>query len=109
MLIAKGDGLILYTDGLVEVFNSLDDMLGLVGLKALILESARRPIRKLKEAILNGVMTWGTAPLRRRISHLSQLSSFASSIRMGFQRADNLLSVGANKRKRRLLLDSGIR
>jgi hypothetical protein len=66
MLIAKGDRLILYTDGLVEVFNSLD--VDVEGLKALILESARRPIRKLKEAILNGVTTWGTAPLRRRIS-----------------------------------------
>jgi hypothetical protein len=106
MLIAKGDRLILYTDGLVEVFNSLDDMLGVVGLKALILESARRPIRKLKEAILNGVTTWARPP---PTTYLSQLSSFASSIRMGFQRADNLLSVGANKRKRRLLLDSGIR
>ena len=34
MLIAKGDRLILYTDGLIEVFNSLDDMLGVEGLKA---------------------------------------------------------------------------
>jgi serine phosphatase RsbU (regulator of sigma subunit) len=42
--LAKGNRLILYTDGLVEVFNSLDDMLGIEGLEALILESAQRPI-----------------------------------------------------------------
>ncbi|HYL62713.1 MAG TPA: SpoIIE family protein phosphatase [Candidatus Methylomirabilis sp.] len=42
--LAKGNRLILHTDGLVEVFNSLDDMLGIEGLEALILESAQRPI-----------------------------------------------------------------
>jgi phosphoserine phosphatase RsbU/P len=39
--LAKGARLILYTDGLVEVFNSLDDMLGVEGLEALILELAQ--------------------------------------------------------------------
>jgi serine phosphatase RsbU (regulator of sigma subunit) len=66
--LAKGNRLILYTDGLVEVFNSLDDMLGIEGLEALILESAQRPIEELKQAILNGVTTWKSRPpLRRRI------------------------------------------
>ena len=66
--LAKGDRLILYTDGLVEVFNSLDDMLGVEGLEALILESAQRPIRELKEAILNGVATWRHGPLSDDVS-----------------------------------------
>ena len=61
--LAKGDRLIFYTDGLVEVFNSLDDMLGVEGLEALILESAQRPIGELKQAILNGVTTWRHGPL----------------------------------------------
>jgi len=59
----KGDRLIFYTDGLVEVFNSLDDMLGVEGLQNLVLESAQRPIRELKQAILNGVTTWRHGPL----------------------------------------------
>lgn len=64
----KGDRLIFYTDGLVEVFNSLDDMLGIEGLEALILESAERPIRELKQAILDGVTTWRHGPLSDDVS-----------------------------------------
>jgi hypothetical protein len=64
----RGDRLILYTDGLVEVFNSLDDMLGVEGLEALILESAQRPIRELKQAILNGVTAWRHGPLSDDVS-----------------------------------------
>jgi len=68
--LAKGDRLILYTDGLVEVFNSLDDMLGVEGLENFVFEWAERPIRELKHAILNGVTTWRQAwpSLRRRVS-----------------------------------------
>jgi len=66
--LAKGDRLILYTDGLVEVFNSLDDMLGVEGLEALILEFAQRPIRELKQAILNGVTAWRHGPLSDDVS-----------------------------------------
>src|SRR5215471_10975626 len=33
--LAKGDRVIFYTDGLVEVFNGLDEMLGVEGLEAL--------------------------------------------------------------------------
>ena len=66
--LAKGDRLILYTDGLVEVFNSLDDMLGVEGLEALILESAQKPVRELKEAILDGVTKWRHGPLSDDVS-----------------------------------------
>src|ERR1700693_772503 len=61
--LAKGDRLILYTDGLVEVFNAFDDMLGVEGLQTLILESAQLPIQELKQAILNGVTSWRHGPL----------------------------------------------
>ena len=66
--LSAGDRLILYTDGLVEVFNGLDDMLGVEGLEALILESAQRPIRELKQAILNGATTWGHGSLSDDVS-----------------------------------------
>jgi phosphoserine phosphatase RsbU/P len=66
--LARGDRLILYTDGLVEVFNRLDHMLGVEGLEALILESAQRPIQELKQAILNGVTTWRHGPLSDDVS-----------------------------------------
>ena len=66
--LAKGDRLILYTDGLVEVFNAFDDMLGVEGLQTLILESAQRPIQELKQAILNGVTSWRHGPLSDDVS-----------------------------------------
>jgi PAS domain S-box-containing protein len=66
--LSKGDRLILYTDGLVEVFNSLDDMLGVEGLEALILKSAERPIPELRQAILDGVTTWRHGPLSDDVS-----------------------------------------
>src|SRR5262249_32332364 len=44
---APGDRLVLYTDGLVEVFDSVDDMLGVEGLKALVLQSAKRPLPEM--------------------------------------------------------------
>jgi serine phosphatase RsbU (regulator of sigma subunit) len=56
--LAQGDRLIFYTDGLVEVFNNLDDMLGVEGLQSLILGAAHRPIQELKQTILNGVQAW---------------------------------------------------
>jgi len=52
---APGDRLVLYTDGLVEVFDSLNDMLGVEGLKTLILQSAKRPLPQMRRAILDGV------------------------------------------------------
>jgi phosphoserine phosphatase RsbU/P len=66
--LAPGDRLILYTDGLVEVFNGLDEMLGVEGLQGLILESAQRPIQELKQAILNGVKAWRAGPLSDDVS-----------------------------------------
>jgi len=66
--LAPGDRLILYTDGLVEVFNGLDEMLGVEGLQGLILESAQRPIQELKQAILNGVKAWSAGPLSDDVS-----------------------------------------
>jgi serine phosphatase RsbU (regulator of sigma subunit) len=65
---SPGDRLILYTDGLVEVFNSLDDMLGVEGLKTLILESSRQPLDEFKQAILDGVTTWAHGPLADDVS-----------------------------------------
>jgi len=66
--LAPGDRLILYTDGLVEVFNGLDKMLGLEGLQRLILESAQRPIQEAKQAILSGVKAWRQGPFSDDVS-----------------------------------------
>src|SRR5262249_29446257 len=54
----QGDRLILYTDGLVEVFNSLDDMLGVEGLEDLVLHSGKLPLADMQKTILDGVAAW---------------------------------------------------
>jgi len=57
-----GDRLVLYTDGLVEVFNSLGDMLGVEGLEALIRESSKRELPGMRQSILDGVAAWRHGP-----------------------------------------------
>jgi PAS domain S-box-containing protein len=66
--LAPGDRLVLYTDGLIEVFNNLDVMLGVEGLEELVLQSARRPIPESRQAILDGVAAWSRAPLADDVS-----------------------------------------
>jgi PAS domain S-box-containing protein len=56
--LSPGDRLILYTDGLVEVFNCLDDMLGVEGLEDLVLQSATLTLADMQKTILDGVAAW---------------------------------------------------
>src|ERR1700721_86076 len=66
--LSPGDRLILYTDGLVEVFNCLDDMLGVEGLEDLVLQSAKLPLADMQKTILDGVAAWRHGPLADDIS-----------------------------------------
>ena len=53
-----GDRLVFYTDGLTEVFDEHDEMLGVEGLEALVRLSAKRTLSEMKEAIIDGVTAW---------------------------------------------------
>jgi PAS domain S-box-containing protein len=66
--LVPGDRLVLYTDGLVEVFNSRHDMLGVDGLQKLIRESAAQPLREMKQAILDGAAAWRNGALADDVS-----------------------------------------
>jgi len=63
-----GDRLVLYTDGLTEVFDSYGKMLGIDGLQELIRQSGMRPLPEMKQAILNGVNAWSHEPLADDVS-----------------------------------------
>ena len=63
-----GDRLVLYTDGLVEVFNSFDDMLGVEGLQGLIHESATLRLAEMQRTILDGVAAWSHSPVADDVS-----------------------------------------
>ena len=65
---APGDRLVLYTDGLVEVFNSRHDMLGVGGLQELVRQSATRPFPEMKQIILDGSTAWSHGPLSDDVS-----------------------------------------
>jgi phosphoserine phosphatase RsbU/P len=66
--LAPGDRLVLYTDGLVEVFDSFDDMLGVEGLKNLVLESANLSLPEMSQSILDGVAAWRHGPIGDDVS-----------------------------------------
>jgi len=66
--LAPGDRLVLYTDGLTEVFNRVEEMLGIQGLQELIRRSVRRPLPEMKQAILDGVAAWSQGPLADDVS-----------------------------------------
>lgn len=63
-----GDRLVLYTDGLVEVFDNRDDMLGVEGFARLVLDSAKLTLPEMRQAILDGVAAWSHGPLADDVS-----------------------------------------
>ncbi len=63
-----GDRLVLYTDGLVEVFNNRDDMLGVEGFARLVIDSAKLPLPEMRQAVLDGVAAWRHGPLADDVS-----------------------------------------
>jgi phosphoserine phosphatase RsbU/P len=66
--LATGDRLVLYTDGLVEVFNPSHEMLAVEGLAKLVRESATQSLPRMKQTILDGVTTWSRGPIADDIS-----------------------------------------
>jgi phosphoserine phosphatase RsbU/P len=64
----SGDRFVIYTDGLIEVFNNQDKMLGVEGLARLIRNSAKLTLPEMRQAILDGVNTWTRGPLRDDVS-----------------------------------------
>jgi PAS domain S-box-containing protein len=66
--LTSGDRLILYTDGLVEVFNNHEEMLGVEGFSQLVLDSAKHKLPEMRQAILDGVAAWSHGPFADDVS-----------------------------------------
>ena len=66
--LTSGDRLILYTDGLVEVFNHEEEMLGVEGFSQLVLDSAKHKLPEMRQAILDGVAAWSHGPFADDVS-----------------------------------------
>jgi PAS domain S-box-containing protein len=57
-----GDRIVLYTDGITEVFNSREEMLGIEGLREIVRQTAALPWDEMKQGILDGVAAWRSGP-----------------------------------------------
>ena len=57
-----GDRLVLYTDGVSEVFDSRGEMLGIAGLGEIVREASLLPFHQMKQAILERVAMWRVGP-----------------------------------------------
>jgi PAS domain S-box-containing protein len=56
------DRIVLYTDGISEVFNAQGQMLGTHGVQELVRKASDLPAEKMKQAILEGVNAWREGP-----------------------------------------------
>jgi sigma-B regulation protein RsbU (phosphoserine phosphatase) len=56
------DRIVLYTDGITEVFNSRGEMLGIEGVKEIVRQTSSLPAHEMKQGILDGVAAWREGP-----------------------------------------------
>jgi sigma-B regulation protein RsbU (phosphoserine phosphatase) len=57
-----GDRVVLYTDGITDVFNSEGDMLGVEGVQKFVRETSLLPFGEMKQGILDRVAEWREGP-----------------------------------------------
>jgi PAS domain S-box-containing protein len=58
----RGDRIVLYTDGLSDVFDSRGAMLGVDGVQGFVRETALLPFSEMKQGLLNRVAAWRNGP-----------------------------------------------
>jgi len=56
------DRIVLYTDGITEVFNSRGEMLGVEGVREIVRRTSSLPAPEMKQGILDGVAAWREGP-----------------------------------------------
>jgi PAS domain S-box-containing protein len=57
-----GDRIVLYTDGITDVFNSRGAMLGVEGVQKIVRETSRLPFNEMTKGILDSVAEWREGP-----------------------------------------------
>jgi sigma-B regulation protein RsbU (phosphoserine phosphatase) len=57
-----GDRIVLYTDGITDVFDSRGEMLGVEGVQKFVRETALLPFGEMKQGILDRVAAWREGP-----------------------------------------------
>ena len=64
----QGDRIVLYSDGITEVFNSRGEMLGVLGLQEFVRKAALLPFSEMMGAILDSVDAWRKGPASDDVS-----------------------------------------
>jgi sigma-B regulation protein RsbU (phosphoserine phosphatase) len=57
-----GDRVVLYTDGITDVFDAQGEMLGVEGVQKFVRETAELPLAEMKQGILDRVAEWREGP-----------------------------------------------
>lgn len=60
--LVKGDRVVLYTDGITDVFNADGEMLGVPGVQKFVRETSLLPFSQMKQGILDRVAEWRDGP-----------------------------------------------
>jgi PAS domain S-box-containing protein len=60
--LGSGDRIVLYTDGITDVFNARGEMLGVEGVQKIVRETSLLPFNEMKKGILDGVAEWREGP-----------------------------------------------
>jgi phosphoserine phosphatase RsbU/P len=58
-----GDRIVLYTDGITDVFDSEGRILGVEGVQAIVRETALLPFHEMRKGILDRVAAWRAGPI----------------------------------------------
>ena len=66
--ISPGDRLVLYSDGLTEVWDRQEEMLGVEGLGKIVRNAAAFPLPAMREAIIQGVTAYSAEPMHDDVS-----------------------------------------
>jgi PAS domain S-box-containing protein len=66
--LSAGDRLMLYSDGLIEVWNEDGEILGVEGLEKIALKAATLSLRAMREAIIEEVNSYSAGPLHDDIT-----------------------------------------
>jgi PAS domain S-box-containing protein len=63
-----GDRIVLYTDGITDVFDSRGEMLGVEGVEKFVRETSLLPFREMKQGLLDRVAGWQDGPTTDDVS-----------------------------------------
>lgn len=62
--LSAGDRLLLYSDGLTEVWNSAGEMLGVGGLEEIVRKGASLPLSGMRDAIMDAITSYSGQPIQ---------------------------------------------